>query len=109
MSATLNGLLDALEDELKRQALWCDEPPSPAQLASQLPFSVDTLDFHQWLQFIYLPKLRALLTQGACLPNKVAVYPMACEVYQHELRRRGPLLECIALLDETMTGQAVER
>ncbi|GAA4497099.1 YqcC family protein [Pseudaeromonas paramecii] len=109
MSATLLRLLDALEVELKHQTLWCDESPTPAQLASQLPFAVDSLDFHQWLQFIYLPRLRDLLAQGARLPSKVAVYPMACEVYKHELVLRGPLLECIAQLDEAMSGKAVER
>ncbi|WP_409420592.1 YqcC family protein [Pseudaeromonas sp. ZJS20] len=109
MSARFLILLDALEAELKLQSLWSHEAPSPEQLASQLPFAVDSLAFHQWLQFIYLPRLRDLLAQGARLPSKVAVYPMASEVYKHELVQRGALLECLARLDEAMTGEAVTR
>lgn len=109
MSARFLILLDALEVELKQQSLWCEDVPSPEQLASQLPFAVDSLAFHQWLQFIYLPRLRDLLAQGARLPSKVAVYPMASEVYKHELVLRSPLLECLARLDEAMSGEAVAR
>ncbi len=68
-----------LEQELRVLGWWSAEAPSEAQLASQLPFCVDTLSFEQWLQFIYIPRLTDLLVRGQPLPAKSGVVPMAEE------------------------------
>lgn len=102
-------LLDKLEIELKRLELWQTRAPAEAALASTLPFAVDTLEFHQWLQFILLVRLRQLLELQAPLPSGIAVYPMATEVYQQRLSEHRALLEIIALLDESLSGRPVER
>jgi uncharacterized protein YqcC (DUF446 family) len=36
------------------QGWWDEVPPSIEALSSVEPFSVDTLDFEQWLQWIFL-------------------------------------------------------
>ena len=95
-------ILEKLELELRQLALWQQESPSAEALASTLPFCVDTLDFHQWLQFI-------LLMLQMPLPRQIALYPMATEVYKQSLSTHGALLECLAELDEALTGQPVER
>ncbi len=102
-------LLDELERELRRLQLWQAAEPEAEALASSLPFAVDTLAFHQWLQFVLLVRLRALLAQRSALPSNVSVYPMATEVYKSCLSEHGALLELIALLDEALSGQAVAR
>ncbi|WP_417346105.1 YqcC family protein [Ferrimonas sp.] len=71
--------LERLQAQLIQDGLWQSEPVSALALASTQPFAVDTLRFEQWLQFIYLPRLFALLDAGAALPTKVAVTPMAEE------------------------------
>ena len=102
-------ILEKLELELRQLALWQPEAPSAEALASTLPFCVDTLDFHQWLQFILLVRLRQMLTLQMPLPRQIALYPMATEVYKQSLQTHAPLLECLAELDEALTGQPVER
>ncbi|MDZ7925176.1 MAG: YqcC family protein [Marinagarivorans sp.] len=51
-------LLHSLVLELKRLGEWQATPPSPAQLASQWPFCVDTLTFYQWLQWVFVIKIQ---------------------------------------------------
>lgn len=83
-SFTLADQLDAIERYLKAHQLWSSETPAPAALASTEPFAVDTLSFEQWLQFLFLPKVRQYLLQHDCLPPGMSIAPMAKEVYQHQ-------------------------
>lgn len=78
----LATLLNELESELRRQNLWSDVPPSPEALASTQPFSVDTLTLPQWLQWIYIQRLRALLEGGQPLPSGAQVKPYAEEYFK---------------------------
>ncbi len=55
---TIIPLLTALEHELQQRQLWQDILPPDEALASSEPFCVDTLTFPQWLQFIFIPKMR---------------------------------------------------
>ncbi len=82
---------------MKRHGLWAEEPPSPSHLDSQAPFAVDTLTFCQWLQFILLPKLSAMLHQQRPLPA-MAIAP-AAEVYLPKQIDAGQT-EIIALLHQ---------
>ena len=82
MNPTAQQLLNELEYVLKQHNLWASQPPHPANLASQVPFAVDSLTFCEWLQFIFLPKLRAMSAQDQSLPN-MQVTP-AAEMYLPE-------------------------
>ena len=81
MRDELSQLLQALEGELQAQGRWDSEPPPQAALRSTQPFSVDTLRFDQWLQWVLLPRLQDLLLRQLPLPNNCAIQPMAEEVY----------------------------
>ena len=100
-------LLQALELELKRLGLWQQEPPSAQALASTLPFCIDTLEFHQWLQFILIARLRQMLVLAMELPRQSALHAMASEVYKEEMMFMQPLVTLLAELDEVLTGRAV--
>ena len=58
-----------IERELRVQGWWDEVPPSAEALSSVEPFSVDTLDFHQWLQWIFLVRMKQILEQDLPLPN----------------------------------------
>ncbi len=73
----LGALLDALETELRRLGRWESTPPPADALASHLPFAHDRLRFTQWLQWLFLPRLRTLLASGARLPARSGIAPMA--------------------------------
>ncbi|QJR82877.1 YqcC family protein [Alteromonas pelagimontana] len=73
----LQSQLKALEQLLTSRDLWSDAAPTAQALASNQPFSCDTLRFEQWLQFIFIPRFKQLLTNGEALPNAMALAPMA--------------------------------
>ena len=76
-----SDLLFELEAILKAAGLWSAVTPSQEALASQQPFACDTLDFEQWLQFIFIPRLQALLDSNT-VPPPMQVQPMAEVTWQ---------------------------
>lgn len=76
--------LDQLEQILKSLELWQDTPPSEKALQSQQPFCVDTLSFDQWLQWVFIERMKLLIANRQPLPQKSAVLPMAEVVYANK-------------------------
>jgi uncharacterized protein YqcC (DUF446 family) len=96
-------LLQELETEMRRQQLWAGMPPSAEALSSVMPFMYDTLKAHQWLQWIFIPRTRALMEARGRLPGNCNIHPLA----EHELSRikdieAGRLLEIILAIDTLM-------
>lgn len=99
-------LLRAIEAELRRIELWEETPPPPAALASTAPFCYDTLAFHQWLQWIMLARLRALLDAGAALPTGSSIHPLAEHSFADLQCDTGRLLQLIGELDRLLNELA---
>lgn len=76
------SVLIDVEAELRRLQQWQSEPPSPEALASTEPFCIDTLTLPQWLQFIFLPRLRALLEVEQLPAGKCGIAPLAEEYFR---------------------------
>ena len=70
-----------IERELRTQGWWDEIQPSAEALSSVEPFSVDTLDFEQWLQWIFLPRMKMILEQDLPLPNASGIQEMAEMVF----------------------------
>jgi uncharacterized protein YqcC (DUF446 family) len=75
-------ILIDIEKELRELRLWEFEIPSEEALASTQPFAIDTLNFPQWLQFIFIPRLYFMVEQRIDLPSVSGVKPMAEEYFQ---------------------------
>ena len=88
--------LFALERELRELDLWQSQQPPVSALASTQPFAVDTLEFYQWLQFLFIPRLMRLVEHRSPLPDTCAVAPMAEEFF-HPRAETGE--EVIAVLE----------
>lgn len=101
-------LLQRIEQELKQLDLWRQQPPSAAALASTAPFCCDSMAFEQWLQFVFLPRMHALLDGALPLPTQIALCPMAEEVFGTSDTNFWPLINLIADLDELLSGQRVQ-
>ena len=104
-AARIALLLGDLESALRAASLWESAPPAPAALESVEPFCVDTLALPQWLQWIFLPRMRALLDARAALPPKCGVAPMA-EMY-FLARSDAAALRIVAVLHDI--DRAVEQ
>ncbi len=75
-------LLQAIENQLQQLSLWQGDYPSARALSSKEPFCCDTLKFEQWLQFILIPRMNALIDGDHPLPSEIAITPMAEEAFK---------------------------
>jgi uncharacterized protein YqcC (DUF446 family) len=98
-------ILIDIEQELRQLQLWEQEPPSAAALASTAPFAIDTLNFPQWLQFIFIPRLHKLIEMNAALPAVSGVTPMAEQYFQVLDLHSAPLLTHLQKIDNLLSGQ----
>ncbi|MCV6625970.1 MAG: YqcC family protein [Cellvibrionaceae bacterium] len=91
-----------LQQVLQQQGLWQQQAPSAEALASSQPFCIDTLDFHQWLQFIFLPRMGELVQARAQLPPRCGIAPMVAEVYRAKPEIIAALEPLLLQLDELL-------
>jgi len=88
---------------MRRVDMWSAEPPAPEALQSEVPFCHDTLEFRQWLQWVFLPRMKLTLEHGL-LPERSDIFPLA----QHSLKdspwHAARLLALIKELDELIAG-----
>ncbi|WP_333606549.1 YqcC family protein [Arsukibacterium sp.] len=99
MSSQVQTLLQNIETELKQAGLWSGTPPSAQALASVAPFCCDTLSLPQWLEFVLLPRMQALLDANMALPDKIAIFPYAELAFAGQSQQLAPLLAAIKRLD----------
>lgn len=71
--AGLNALTEKLEAELRGADLWAVQSPTDVALRSVQPFGCDMLRCEQWLQWIFLPRMRSLLRAGAAPPGSSSI------------------------------------
>lgn len=93
------ALLD-IEAALRQLGLWDSVAPPVEALRSEQPFAVDTLRFEQWLQFIFIPRIRFLIENDHVLPGQCSIAPMAEESFRG---RRLPIADLLAALERIDT------
>ncbi len=72
----LKEILFDLEAELRQKNLWGKTKPPPEDLADTQPFCIDTLKFEQWLQWVLIPKINAIIASKLPLPANSHIEPM---------------------------------
>ena len=82
-----------IEQEMRTQGLWSDRVPTEHDLSSLEPFSVDRLDFEEWVQWIFLPKMKVIVEQGQPLPSVSGIRYMAEHVFGQRRGSWKPLLK----------------
>lgn len=95
-------LLQKLEAVLREHSLWSISVPSMNAMASAVPFACDSMPLEQWLQFIFIPKMREWLQLKQPLPNQMGLYPMGQQCFIVAEHRHGilPVLSQIDRLFE---------
>src|SRR3954454_7281341 len=64
---------DEIEGELRRLGYWQPDPLPAGAMRFKEPFAADTMTFRQWLQFVFLPKVRDLVRRRQELPDASTV------------------------------------
>lgn len=111
MVPVVHELADCLleiEAELRSLGWWESRQPCAQSLASSQPFCVDTLAFEQWLQWVFLPRMKALLEQAGELPTRSAITEMAEMAYMEMPGRTVTLRRHLKRFDRLLErhGQA---
>lgn len=96
----LSAILDELQQELEQLALWESQPPAPSAFDSSTPFFADTMNFSQWLQWVFIARFRALLEADHPLPGQCDVAPMAEEALKELGQDTGQLVALLKAFDE---------
>ena len=96
--AAVSAAADAIEAAMREVGMWSDTPPEPAAYEFQMAFAMDTMAFSQWLQFVFLPRVRELVAAGGPLPSQSQVAAQAVREWDgyHEA---GPVLDALHAFD----------
>lgn len=94
-----------IEIELRRIGAWESEPPPEEALQSTKPFAVDTLEFTQWIQFVFVSRMKVLIENGHPLPRISGMAPMAEEHFRGRSEAGHGLIRELAEMDRLLSGQ----
>lgn len=97
-------LLIDVEAHLRQMGLWQAEPMPAEAFESTQPFSIDTMEFYQWLQFVFLPTMYRLIESSQPLPTECAIAPMAEEYFRGSDMLSRPLEKALARVDQLLTA-----
>lgn len=97
--------LDKLEQELKALSLWGGPllRPSDADLSSQSPFCLDTIEFHQWLEYVLHARFKQMIEQEIDLPTNMMVHTYAQEKYRGDWGKYRNLIGILQNLDKLVS------
>ena len=97
-------LLLELERELRALQLWASEKPTRAMLTSTAPFAADRLSLEQWLQWIFIPRIKQLIEANAALPTSCKIHPYAEECLGKDNETVGSLLGILSRIDRHISA-----
>ena len=64
---------DLIEQEMRNIGVWSDVRPPAEAFQSTRAFFGDTMSFYQWLQFVLLPRIRAIAAERGTFPGRSQV------------------------------------
>ncbi|CAI2068108.1 MULTISPECIES: YqcC family protein [Serratia] len=94
--------LQAIEQSMRDLTLWQLTPPEAEAFASTEPFCIDSMQAEEWLQWVLLPRMHALLDANAPLPTRFAITPYFEEALKDKQPNCLPLLLLLQQLDSLL-------
>jgi uncharacterized protein YqcC (DUF446 family) len=64
---------DGIERAMRDAGLWSAQPLPPEKYEFKQAFAMDTMSYEQWLQFVFLVKVRELVGSRGTLPRSSSV------------------------------------
>lgn len=107
-----NRIADVLlevEANLRISGMWDAYQPAQEALVSSQPFCFDTLRFEQWLQWIFLPRMKQILEHSKPLPSKSSIFVYAQETLHKYDPPAANLLTLIKRFDDLIAIQSAAR
>ncbi len=94
-----------IEIALRSMDAWQEQPMPPEAFESTQPFCLDTMNFTQWLQFVFVARMKLLLETGQELPSVSGIAPMAEEYYRGQSESGANLIQALARMDSLLSGE----
>ena len=94
-----------IEREMRLLGLWESLSPPLSDLTSPQPFCIDTLAFTQWLQWVFIPRVKTLLEADEPLPSHSDIRPLAEMVFEDYAVDTDRLLALIHRFDRLVTRE----
>lgn len=99
----LADLVLNIEAEMRTTALWESNAPKSDALNSLAPFCHDTLYFHQWMQWVFLPGMRRAIETETDMPSSSDIFPLAEYSFQKLEQNTQQLLLLIQQFDHLIS------
>jgi uncharacterized protein YqcC (DUF446 family) len=94
-----------IEMELRQLGVWEPSSPPAEALQSTQPFGIDRLAFNQWLQFVFIRRMKVLIEAGYPLPEVSGMAPMAEEHFNGRQVSGQRLVNELSEMDRLLSGQ----
>ncbi len=65
----VSAKINEIEAEMHRMGMWQDQPLTPEQLDFKEPFGIDKLAFEQWLQLIFIARVKEIIAARGEFPS----------------------------------------
>ena len=92
-----------IEMELRQLGLWESEPPPDEAFQSAQPFCIDTLEFTQWLQFVFVARMKVIIEERHPLPAVSGMAPMAEEHFRGRPESGQSLIQALEEIDQLLS------
>ena len=69
--------LDEIEQEMKRIGMWQTTPLPPEAMEFEQAFGADKMAFEQWLQFVFIARVREIIDAKGEFPSSSQVADQA--------------------------------
>ena len=98
-----------VEANLRTSGKWEQQPPDSRDLSSTQPFCLDTLSFEQWLQWVFLPRMKRIIELQKPLPRRSGIQGCAHEYLRNSDLSTSRLLTLIKRFDDLIAIQSAGR
>ncbi|GGE71687.1 hypothetical protein GCM10011533_25050 [Streptosporangium jomthongense] len=95
----------SIEMELRKLDMWASQRPPEDAFRSTEPFCLDTLAFTQWVQFVFLERMKVIVENGHPLPEVSGIAPMAEEYFRGRPESGQGLIRELEVFDQLLSGQ----
>lgn len=96
-----SAMLD-LEKAMRKTGYWSEVPPHTTAFQSTIPFFCDTMNLDAWLQWVFIPRMKAMIEHEAPLPQ-ASIYEYAEETLG-KLDNTDEIMGVIKRLDVILSG-----
>jgi len=87
---------------MRQIGLWTNTQPSEQAMASQQPFACDQMDFPEWLQYLFIPRLFLMIEQEVALPSNSDIASMAEVYFAQKDLNATEIIETIRQIDQLL-------